>query len=36
MCLLTFVLTVDLMMLITMSAVIELDSRLRARMVLFD
>ena len=32
----TFVLTVDLMMFITMSAVMELDSRLRARIVLFD
>ena len=31
-----FVLAVDLMMLITMSAVMELDSRLRALMVLFD
>ena len=29
-------LTVDLIMLITMSAVMELDSRFRARMVLFD
>ena len=31
-----FVLAVDLMMLITMSAVMEFDSRFRARMVLFD